>query len=415
MVSQHLNLLMTSSSQETLLSIPIQDCSTSEMRMKIDSPRNCCATFTIFSIVVLILGIIGSLGPPAVITRMSPLQDISPPSTESPDHDEWSIASQHYSISDLSAFNRFLRISFFLLRPNTQQSLTTTIQYRYHLYFRMPDGHIFESQSESNQSAPVILHSRQSSTPRLVTLSDVIIKYTSVNLTINLIHVDKDFTQSRIVANFGSIEHTYFQIVFRLLFSIISLLLTAKFVCQFRSMPSSWRFEQKLTFPLLVLVFIYNNPFYPINAQAPTRAYIIFDTIGHNFFNAYFRFFILALFDSLRFKNRQADVCFFVPKIGIVLALFISSLVHGLYDDMSDFGMPRVSVDHIEENLRGAETAVFVLYACWAAGSIVFARVHVDAMEIYKFNLYVAAGGASLGTIAVVYILLHEYVWLRTS
>jgi hypothetical protein len=234
-------------------------------------------------------------------------------------------------------------------------------------------------------------------------------------MTLDLVHIERDLTQLHIVANYGSVEHTRFQMVFRFLFAAISLLVTARYVCQFRTSQPVWHFEQKLTFPLLFLAFVYNNPFYLVHAMAPSRLYVIFDTISKNLFNAYFRFFNLALFDALRCKNRQTNIGFFLPKIGIVLALFVSSLVHGIYDVMSDFGLPHVSAGNLEENLRGSEMILFWIYVFWVAGSIAFAWFHVDDTDRYKFNLYVAVVGLSLAAIVVVHVLFNEFMTLRTS
>jgi hypothetical protein len=132
-------------------------------------------------------------------------------------------------------------------------------------------------------------------------------------------------------------------------------------------------------------------------------------------FNAYFRFFNLALFDGFRFKNRQTDVGFFIPKIGIVLTLFLFSLVHGIYDDMSDFGLPSVSADHVEQNLRGVEMTFFWIYMFWIAGSIAFAWLHVDDSERYKFNLYVTIGVMSLAAVVAAHVLFHEFTALSKS
>lgn len=103
---------------------------------------------------------------------------------------------------------------------------------------------------------------------------------------------------------------------------------------------------------------------------------------------------------------------FFLPKLAIVLALFASWIVRGIYDNIVVFGMLRVGKDNVEEGLRGTELFLTLVHIGWAAISIVPAGVAVDVTESHKFNLYAAAGGA---TMAVVELLLGSFAVLWHS
>jgi hypothetical protein len=262
----------------------------------------------------------------------------------------------------------------------------------------------------------VPLRAGQADTPRLVIFSEVIIDLQSLNLTLDLFNVPKQFEHLHIVANYGAVAHTYFQTAFRALFDVLAAIAALAFFLKLRKTPThAWHFEQKLTLPLIILVFFYNNPFYALEAYSPSRALVLLDTIFRDIFNAYFRFFILALFDCLRFKNRRITCGFYVPKIAIVVVLFLSSVIHGIYDDMARFGLPSVSEDNVEHHLRGTEVTLFIFYLIWAAASITRSGLTVDATERYKFGLYVAAGGTALGVLALVRVLFGEFAALRHS
>jgi hypothetical protein len=106
---------------------------------------------------------------------------------------------------------------------------------------------------------------------------------------------------------------------------------------------------------------------------------------------------------------------FFLPKLAIVLALFASSTVHGIYDNIAVFGMLRVGKDNVEEGIRATEIVLTLVYIGWAALSIVRAGVAVDLTERHRFALYAAAGGTAITTMVVVQLLLGAFATLRHS
>jgi hypothetical protein len=122
-----------------------------------------------------------------------------------------------------------------------------------------------------------------------------------------------------------------------------------------------------------------------------------------------------VLFDSLRFKNRKVTKWFFVPKIAFIMILFVSSVVHRVYDDIALFGLPHVGKDHIEEGLRDIGFGLSVVYLAWAAVAIVYAAIKVDVTERYKFNLYCASGVTAVGSMALAKWLLALFSGLRQS
>lgn len=57
---------------------------------------------------------------------------------------------------------------------------------------------------------------------------------------------------------------------------------------------------------------------------------MIYDEITKTIFNIYLRFFVLVLFDSLRFKNRRIGRCFFTPKLFFFLFFLLFELLSSL-------------------------------------------------------------------------------------
>jgi hypothetical protein len=145
----------------------------------------------------------------------------------------------------------------------------------------------------------------------------------------------------------------------------------------------------------LVLDILFCNPIYLIHAYHPCQFFILINTFLNAVFTSYFRFFVLVLFDSLKYKNRKTNGCFFGPKLCFAIIQFLISAGHGITDDVVSFG------DSPDSDARGLflerfETVLFVIYYIWTIVSIMGAFAQVDVTERYKFNMYLAAVGSCL-------------------
>jgi hypothetical protein len=384
----------------------MEETETTEPRMAIDiiTSPDYYRIFILFG-VCLAVGVLGGIiGPPAVTSVSSPLYPLS---RESPS----AVVSVPFSLQNLSSLNRFVRVSFMFFKEGAFHEVNSDLQYRYEFQFHGGREDDLEIKSENVNKLHLTVPAKQRTSPRFVALSDVVIAYTSLNFTLELLEIPAGFHHLRITANYGDVSHTYLQAFLRLSFAIVAVGFAVWWLRA--TWNSHWFLEQRLTFPLLVLSIFGSDPFFVLNVVAPSRAYIVFDTIARNVFDAYLRFFILALFSSLRFKNRETDGWFYVPKVAIVLGLFLSSVVHGIYDDVSLFGLPGVSKDNVEINLRWTQLVLYLVYLGWAGGSIARSFFDVDVTERFRFNAYFGAGGAALVANAGVHLLFRRVQWLR--
>jgi hypothetical protein len=397
-------------SADELLDLPMEDYSLSPPLMSIDSSTflSGLKSMSVFGIALLVLIGAGVLGPAAIVTVYDPAHSL---------HDGSAIPSVEFCLTNLSSWNRFIRLSFVFVRNNNLSAwVRASVEYRVHFGFGGFDGHKFELHSEDVQNASIFVRADQRESARIITLSDLVIRYRTVNMTLTFITIPKEFSFVKMSARYGNPAHTVFQAISRVILAGFMGLTCHWFCGDLEGVPMrGWHFEQKLTVVLLVLGVWYNNPLYPLNAVRPSRAYIICDTIGRAAFTGYFRFFILALFDGLRFKNRKFTKWFFFPKVAFIVFLFLSSVVHGIYDDLALFGLPRVGRDHIEEELRQTEIGLFLVYQMWAVFAIVLAGCKVDTTERYKFGLYLVASGTALAVMVLVHLLFESFERLRQS
>jgi hypothetical protein len=376
--------------------------------MRIDSSGR-PESLTLFHVILIGLAglaVIGLLGPAAILTVVSPAHNLTTHSAES-------AQSVDFTLRNLSTLSRFVRISFVLKRATTSRSIRTQIQYQYHFHFFLPNGHRDDAHSDIARTSLIEIPAHQTFSKRFVTLSNSVVHYTALDMRLDFLSGHSDFAQGRIIANHGNPKHTYFQLTVRVV-SFTAALVAALFFAIKLGRTEGRHFEQKLTLPLLVLAIFYNNPFYPVQAFSPSRAYIIYDTIAGDVFNAYLRFLILALFDSLCYKNRKiVGGFFYLPNVAIGLVLFLSSVVHGIYDDMALFGLPPLSKDQVEEKVRGVQMTPFCLYIFWAMATVGLVGIGLDPTERYKFNIYAQTGLTALAALWIVHLLFDTFSQVR--
>jgi hypothetical protein len=363
-----------------------------------------------FAAALLAMILIGVLGPAAIIQLDSPRFRVF---NDGVSH---SLQQFPWGVGNLTTFNRFVRVAFSVRRNDVLDRMNESLRYKYEFRFREPKNEVVDLASELFEHAQIVMKPGRNTSSAIVIYSEVIITYSSFNVSLILQDPPWGLVGARINARFGNPRHTYFQMVFRVAFSLAVLVCWRIMLRALRRVPVRlWHLEQKMTLPLLVLAFLYNDPLYCVNAARPRHAYFIFDTIVRAVFVAYFRFFILALFDSLRFKNRKVTAWFYISKLSFIMIMFASTVVHGIYDDITLFVQQHPGKDNLEEGLRGTELALYRAYIVWAGITIVNAGVVVDVTESHKFYLYCAGGVTAVGTMAIVHLLFESFVTLRRS
>jgi hypothetical protein len=258
------------------------------------------------------------------------------------------------------------------------------------------------------ENNPIVI---SKSTGRIRIFSDRLLIYDTLDVTVGFDGLSSQLSRVSVQSTTGVPDHTLFQIYFRLVFAFFCLLFLAFLTMRLRLMPPKlWHLEQKLTVPLLFLDLLFTDPLYILHAYRPSRFLIVFHTIMTSLFTSYFRFFVLVLFDSLRYKNRKTDHCFFSPKIAFSLVHFAVSLIHGISDDVASFGDSPLERNHTQGTPERAEMIIYCTYLIWVAWSVVAASAQVDITERYKFNMYLAASAFSLLALGTVQIIFH---WMR--
>lgn len=181
---------------------------------------------------------------------------------------------------------------------------------------------------------------------------------------------------------------------YRTLFAVVVSISGCLFLCKLWATAFNlWHLEQKLTGFLMIAVVLMDNPICGFLLWNSFWCHMLIDTILHCLFVVFMKFFILVLFDSLRFQNRKIDGWFFSPKVLFCAVFFISHLGKSL---ISVQRTGYSSITSFEKMLTGVHWCIEAVYFCWLVFAAIRAHKEIDVTEKFKFTVYVIVSGVTL-------------------
>lgn len=395
------------SSSEDMIDIQIEDSLVRESLMTIDSinfKKALCAIFG-FAFLLLVLMVMGIAGPTPTLITGSESHELNGRKKRI-----------ELNLLNLSSLSRFIEVSMVFQRNSTSVNASGIARVTYEALFVNSKEEYVHPISIMSHVGEVIFEKGELDSKPVTVWRDNILDFENMSISLRVDRVPQNVFSVYTQVKMGDTKHTVFQIYFRSAASLVGFVCLVMFL---RSLSVSsmrlWHLEQKLTVPLLVLLILYDNPFYIFHANSPTKTHVITNTILSATFLSYFRFFILVLFASLRFKNRKTERCFFQPKLIFVMMLFIASIIHGVYDDIASFDIEIVETDELEAKIRWTEVTLYLIYITWTAIAIIHAGFNVDVTERYKFIVYLIGGCTALLMLLSVHVLFAWKGWFKDS
>lgn len=384
-------------SSDSMIDIQIQESLVRESLMTIDTANftEDILTFGGFVLIVVLAVFTGIYGPPAAQVVQKEYELLQNRQKE----------VFTYDSPQISSLNRYISFSIMVRRKDIADDMTGHLSVGCGVLCKNDDIPVkqtplffesvpFQAKQKSRDSTEVRIY-----TERIIT-------YSQVSLTLSIEGDLEKYSHIVIRCVTGDSDYTIFQIYFRLAFAIFVLLFVIGLYQKLRTIPVKfWHLEQKLTIPLLILDFIFCNPWYAVQAYRPTHRYVVMRTVANAGFTSYFHFFVLALFDSMRYKNRKTDRCFFTPKITFSVVQFLVSAFRGVSYDFISFGAAPFGGDKFDYALAQADAVLSAVYYLWVLWSIAVAAYQVDVTEQYKFHKYLATVSSSLLVLGIVRVL----------
>ena len=196
---------------------------------------------------------------------------------------------------------------------------------------------------------------------------------------------------------FGDLGFVVVACIYRILFACVITVACFMLHCKLRGTAfSMWHFEQKLCIGLMYSAILMNNPFCPLLIWTASAWMVLVDTVFHSVFVAYVKFFVISLFDSLRFKNRRISECFFLPKL-VFFGLFLLS--QGQYEYAKGLELETVAFGTRSWTAAALLVIHWVLelaFMGWFIFVCIRAHKEIDVTEKFKFSVYISVSVLTL-------------------
>lgn len=307
-----------------------------------------------------------------------------------------------YSIFNISKATRF--IDFTLILQKKPEVVPSQGNFSVFIEKNGPDFHTDSFDKTFSPINAFFLEGKIDSEPISI-YKDMNVNYHYLSASLKFNDVNKDYHGFKVFFHISNPENVLYQIVFRVLFGISLLAFFILMVYRLKeTKPKFWHLEQKLTVGLLFVGFLYNHFLYGTRIVSWYVCYFI-DSFVRGLEIAYVIFFLLTLFDSLRFKNREVQNFFYLPKSILSFIVGSAVFVHGFLQALDDYKVFHVPVSPLQLNLMwiirfGIATALLYLFII-----IILSFINVDPTEKFKFNLYVLSVTLSFLSILIGYFL----------
>lgn len=392
------------SSDDIMIDLQIEESLSRETLMAIDSSnrKEDYWTFGFFVTVIICAFLVGLYGPPLMRTLTSDYSFLKGDTTAK------------FSLDSVSAWNHFIDCDITYLRSDgiTSVDYETDITVKIMKYKR---GILIENQELDHNAVAISFEEGESESNSIHVLADRLISYDKLVMTVSCKQKIKA-KGLRVTWTYGDPDEPLLQIGFRVIFSLSCLLALIFLVMRLWGTSFKiWHLEQKLTVFLLVVAFLANDPLYFIQALEVTKSGVLYDVISSSLFRVYLLFFMLTLFDSLRYKNRKIGSCFLAPKYLFMAASLVIECAHSFVEHSQVYIFAEMVSNGSRTLLRVLQWFVTLLYMIWMLSSIMKAGYSIDVTERYKFTVYSIVSLFSVVVLVIFQVLDQTNAVINTS
>jgi hypothetical protein len=325
----------------------------------------------VFALIVTVVS--GGAGPPAIIVQKT---DRS--------FENSSLLRYSFEASPLSPYNRFLR--FEICMATTGNTPQTPVSFSYQVdcladttpvrtVRKQIDGLRFSS-TPGNETVEIPL------------FDDHFIKYDNADLSINFTDPDlKAYSGFAVYTVMGSDDHTTFQAYFRFIYSAFEMggiILLCWRARAFRT----WSPELQVTFPLMVLGPLSNNPLYIWRAYRPLSLFALFDAVATPLFHAYAILVAMAMLDYVLNKNAEFRADHVLRWVSVASPIFVCELLSAIGKVVATLGEPSVPPSFLAALLDKCGILLHAAFFGIALYLLIKAVPGLDMTEKFKFFGY---------------------------
>jgi hypothetical protein len=198
---------------------------------------------------------------------------------------------------------------------------------------------------------------------------------------------ESPFTGIVLFTSHGDANHTTFQCYFRFIFSVFEIVALCYFCTRLPvTTIAQWPLEQQLTFAVVLVAIISNNPlYYYLRVYRPFFPAAVLGSIAPPLFHALVHVSVLVIFDSIAYKNSWPRSFLKRTEIAFGCFFFLTKFLESIG---RVFGGPIGPIDVIVDKTSLWLSVTFALWALWF---IVGMLSDADFTEAGRTVLYVLA------------------------
>ncbi|EKE40996.1 hypothetical protein ENUP19_0260G0032 [Entamoeba nuttalli] len=234
--------------------------------------------------------------------------------------------------------------------------------------------------------------------------------YEYYNITMSISHTTFDSNQlGDLILSLRTVNHKYnfYEIGWRFVFIILSCIVMGLFTFVSRKyVYRNWPVENKLTFLLLFVLILFNNPFFTYEYVFASTLFVFWKIIISSIFCVFVVFYVLVIFEALRKPiSWRKNINFWIGRILFFCAFMLVILITLLYNttySITDINYkPLKDIPNIVFCV--ADIIFAVIYFIWLCFSVIRsfseAKRVGNTKRIYTFGILVI-------TSVIIFVLL---------
>ena len=204
---------------------------------------------------------------------------------------------------------------------------------------------------------------------------------------------------------------TQLELAFRFIFFLLTLGTLVMFVHSLQKFPVlDWSMEQRWMLVLLILLSLYNNPFFPLTLTSSPLLAGVLDSIFQSSFLFSLLMFWLCVLHGLR-QTRRPLLRFYAPKFFLVFLMWLSALTMEITQQFNEVRDPTYSFQINTAHYHRFRILFFVLffiYTKYAVYLTIKAFVELRSMQFIQTRLRFITG-----FMGVIIILCVSIVYVK--
>jgi hypothetical protein len=386
-------LMMTDS--RDLLEIPREDfCGDSRLWIENASMSEALTVISGFLIALIATFATAGSGPPTINTQKAERLF-----TNLTEH------QYRFGAYPLSAYNRFVSFELSFLRSSPSANpAPVSFSYQVECLHQASQIKALRKRVDNLKLRP---SKNGTHTVKIPLFMDRLIKYDTAELKLNLSRPALDsYTGLAVFTALGTHGHTTYQAYFRFLYSAVEII-GIILLCWNPGIRrfGSWTRELRLTFPLLFLAVLSNNPLYVWHAFRPLSVFEIIDAFATPLFHSYSILLCMLMIDFVVNKNVRFTILHLLWWILVAFSLFVCEFIKSMASLIASFASPSIPPLRMSKYVEYGQIVAHALFFLFALYFLVGLGPGVDVTERVKFWGYSLALVIAMGYSLVVIIL----------